>query len=325
MFSADPHFVHRIDPVLLSVCSIDTYYYGLAYTLGLLGVYLWFYRRRSELGWSAEQGVDLSIALVVCVLIFGRAFEIIVYEWGYYSQHPSELLSYWHGGMASHGVLLGGVIGAWIFSHRAQKSFLQILDELAIPAALFLALGRIGNFVNGQIFGHATDVWWAVKFPDAEGFRHPVALYESLKNFAIVPVLLLVRRGSHSGEGLLLAHFVFWYGFLRLFTDYYREYGNEVFGIGTGQYFNLFMAAFGLGLIIWRTRVHRRGQGVVRRAAEPPPSNHAHLFAKRVVFVALLLFCLTIPSSWTQGVLVQYREKQRTQAEAVQPARADQY
>ena len=331
IFTTVPHFVHRIDPVILVLGSIKIYYYGLAYTLGFLGAHLWFMRRKNKLGWNTEEAYDLSILLIICVLIFGRAFEIIIYEWSYYTEHPSEILSFWHGGMASHGVLLGGVVGIWLFSHLRRKSFVQAMDEMAIPAAFFLALGRIGNFINGQIFGYVTDVWWAVKFPDAEGFRHPVVLYESFKNFLIIPILLAVRKTSFSGQGKLIAHFVFWYGFLRLFTDYFREYGNEFLGIGTGQYFNLFMATLGAGLIIWRTRASRGiGEPAEKKSVYTSPgrkaqdetshaANQIRLNLKRLIFIMLLFFSLTIPSSWTQGVLKQYRDRQQIEKESVSP------
>jgi phosphatidylglycerol:prolipoprotein diacylglycerol transferase len=158
-----------------------------------------------------------------------------------------------------------------------------------------------------------------------------VALYESLKNFLIVPILLFVRTKSFSGQGLLIAHFVFWYGFLRLFTDYFREYGDEFLGIGTGQYFNLFMAVFGIGLFIWSTR-RGREQSVIdsftgkpvrlspvgeRSSGKSLLANRVLLNLKKIIFVMLLIFSLTIPSSWTQGVLKQYRERQKTQQESL--------
>ena len=212
--------------------------------------------------------------------------------------------------MASHGVLLGGVVACWLFSRLRRKAFTCILDELALPAALFLGLGRIGNFINGQIYGFETDVSWGVKFPSAEGFRHPVALYESFKNFLIIPILLLARRTSRPGEGKLIAHFVFWYGFLRLFADYFRDYGGELFGIGKGQYFNLTMAILGLALIIWS-----RNRSNTSSLHPAPPlyadySKRLQVYTKMAAIVALLVFSLTIPSSWTQGVLKEYRERQ---------------
>jgi len=96
--------------------------------------------------------------------------------------------------MATHGLILGGLAGVVIFCLLRRKPMLVMLDALAIPAALILCVGRIGNFIDGQIVGTVTDVPWAVKFPDADGFRHPVVLYDGLKNLLIVPVLMHARR-----------------------------------------------------------------------------------------------------------------------------------
>ena len=316
------HFVHAIDPVLWRIGGIKLYYYGLAYALGFLGLHFWLWLRRNRLGWRTREVYDFSIIFAICVLVFGRVFEIAIYEWDYYRIHLPQLLSYWRGGMASHGVLLGAIAGIFLFGRLRGKDFLCIADEVVIPAAFLLALGRIGNFINGQIYGSVTDVWWAVKFPDAEGFRHPVALYESLKNFAIIPILLGVRIKCMPGRGKLLAHFIFWYGFLRIFTDYFREYGTELLGIGTGQYFNFFMAFGGIGLYIWCRRTERlQSVGELKtgeldcakvrsRSYASPAESAFRLFAKKAVLVAILFFSLTIPSGWTQGVLKQYRNGQ---------------
>lgn len=322
------HFVHQLDPELFEFGGIKLWYYGLAYALGFLGIHFWFRHVRKNLNLDTGEVYDLSILLALGVLAFGRAFEIVVYEWSYYAEHPSLLLSYWRGGMASHGVLLGAAVGSWLFCRLRGRRFLRIVDEVVIPGAFLLALGRIGNFVNGEIYGSVTDVWWAVKFPDAEGFRHPVTLYESLKNLTLVPILLVVRRRFPSGSGLALAHFVFWYGFLRLFTDAFREYGTVFLRIGTGQYYNILMSVFGIGLIIWYSRVRRRPASAevrgetLREAFEPGTDlagsvrsdSRAKLWMKRTVFMALLLLSLTIPSGWTQGVLKQLRERRRPQA-----------
>jgi phosphatidylglycerol:prolipoprotein diacylglycerol transferase len=301
--------------VLAEIFGVKLWYYGMAYTIGFLGVYLWFRRSRERLGWSDREVYDLSILAAFGVLVMGRAFEIVVYEWPYYREHLSQVFSYWRGGMASHGVLLGGLLGMWLFTRLRGRSFLELADEMAVPAAFLMGVGRIGNFIDGQIVGSVTDAWWGVKFPDAEGFRHPVTLYDSLKNFMPIPLLLLVRRASPPGRGMLLAHFVFWYGFGRIFVDLYREYPAEFFGIGRGQYFNLLMALAGLVLMLWFRRtglasqaVERAkggartlGDGVTARAASQSAPFTSSLWPRRLAFIALVLFPLVIPTDWTQG------------------------
>ncbi len=300
------------------VAGLQLWYYGLTYSLGFLSVYLWFRMAQRRLGWSDRDILDLSILVALGVLLGGRAFEIVFYEWSYYSLHPSRVFSFWRGGMATHGILLGGTLGIWLFSRLRGKPFLGIADEMAIPGAFIMGVGRIGNFIDGNIVGCLTNVLWAVKFPHADGFRHPVTLYDSLKNFLMIPLLLVVRRACPPRRGMLLAHFVFWYGFGRLFVDLFREYPTTLLGVGTGQYFNLLMALLGLTVMIWFRRADRR---VI--AAEPYAGNREGssrpkaslnrgpsglgwgLWPRRLVFGALLLFPLIIPTDWTQGNVKQ--------------------
>jgi phosphatidylglycerol:prolipoprotein diacylglycerol transferase len=319
---ASHYFVHNIDPVLFRFGGISFYYYGLAYSLGFLGVHLWLRWRRERIGWHLEEVYEFSIIFALGLLVCGRAFEIIFYEWEYYRAHLSQLFSYWRGGMASHGVLIGGLASIYLYGLLRKKKFLFIADLVVIPSAFLLGLGRIGNFINGQIYGTLTDVWWAVKFPVVEGLRHPVTLYESAKNFLLIPILLAVRKKSRYGDGKLLAHFLFWYGFLRIFTDYFREYGAEFLGIGRGQYFNLLMAVSGIILFVWSSRGGAKKSEVTseqdsnqRLMAEAIPdeeiwSSKTARICRRAVFAALIIFAMTIPSSWTKGVQKEYLDRQ---------------
>ncbi len=306
-------FVHDLDPILFEAWGIEAYWYGLAYALGFLSVHVWMTLMRRRTGWGSDEVYALSITLTVCVLVGARAFEIVFYEWSYYAAHPGELLSWWHGGMASHGVLIGATLGMWLHSQRYRRRFLEVADRLMIPGALILTFGRIGNFINGEIVGYPTDVPWAVQFPGLDDFRHPVALYEAAKNLALVPILLWVARGTRAGEGKVLAHFVLWYGLLRLLTDHYRDYAGTFLGIGTGQYFNALMALLGVALLAWFSRSGASAlERTEPRAAGSNPgvaSRPASLLWSRVVFAALLLLCLGIPSGWTQGVIEQYRNR----------------
>lgn len=301
-----PHFVHRIDPILVDLGGIRLWYYGLAYAVGFLGAHLWLRARRDRLGWRPEEVYDFSIFLAISILLVGHAFEIVFYEWAYYSRHPWQTLNYWNGGMSTHGVLLGAALGTWAFCRLRGRGFLALADELAIPAAFFMGVGRLGNFINGENYGPIAEVWWAVKFPYAEGFRHPVDLYDALKNFGVLCILLAVRKAGARARGMLLAHFVFWYGFLRLAIDLFREYGADFLGIGRGQYFNLAMALTGLALMLWSAR---RSHGP--RSAEVGmgalPLRSPRLWGRKAAFVSILLFSLTIPSGWSQGWLAELK------------------
>ena len=128
-----------------------------------------------------------------------------------------------------------------------------------------MGAGRIGNFSDGQIVGSLTDVWWGVRFPDAAGVRHPVVLYDGAKNLLLIPYLLWVRRTNQT-PGATAARFVFWYPFLRLFIDLFRDYPTHRLALGTGQTLNIVMSLVGVALLA-RSRQRRLG----RLAPRPVP------------------------------------------------------
>jgi phosphatidylglycerol:prolipoprotein diacylglycerol transferase len=302
-------FVHRIDPVIADVAGVYLWWYGLSYSLGFLGVYFWFRRARTRMAMTLSDVYGISLYLSVGVLLGGRFVEVIFYEWGYYSLHPWQIPAYWLGGMATHGLLLGGALGTLLYCRRHGRSFLAIADELVIPAAWIMGVGRLGNFIDGQISGAVTDVWWAVQFPDIEGFRHPVVLYDGLKNLLLIPCLLWIR-GRYPYQGVLFAHFVFWYAFLRIFVDLFREYRVDSLGLGTGQIINIGMSILGLVLMIWFHQ-RKRPRAQVAGIANRPAASRVRipLWTQRALFSVLVVFCLTIPSDCTQDVPARYGER----------------
>jgi phosphatidylglycerol:prolipoprotein diacylglycerol transferase len=209
--------------------------------------------------------------------------------------------------MSTHGILLGALAGTWLFCRRHRIRFLVIVDELVIPAAYIMGLGRIGNFIDGQIVGRVSDMWWAVQFPDVDGFRHPVVLYDGVKNLMLIPLLLLIRH-YRPARGVLVAHFMLWYGFLRVFVDIFREYRTDFFGFPPGQEFNILMTVAGVGLLIWfwRRGRTRREESLQEQIAAHPAYPKRTIWVMRIVFVLLLLFPLVIPSDWTQDVPGRY-------------------
>lgn len=301
-------FIHDIDPVALDVLGIYLWWYGACYALGFLGILWWFHRVGPGLGLDRRDAWTITLLLMLTVMAGGRIVEVLFYEWSYYGSHPWHILFYWLGGMSTHGLLLGGALGTFVFCRWKRLGFLAIADQLAIAAAWIMGLGRIANFIDGQIAGAVTDVCWAVQFPDLEGFRHPVVLYDGFKNLMLVPLLLLILR-RRPPEGALFAHFVFWYASLRCVVDLFREYRvDAVLGLGTGQMINIGMALVGLALLTWV--YHGRS----RRASgyRPKPSSPRHegpTVGQRIALIAGLLFCCLIPSDWTQDIPQRYGDR----------------
>ena len=291
-------FVHAIDPVAGQVGGMYLWWYGFSYTFGLLGLFGWLRVSRVRLGLSLADVYRLTSMIAAGVLLGGRLVEVLFYEWDYYGAHPWHIGAIWLGGMSTHGILLGGVAALALFCLRTGRRFLAMADALAIPTAFLMGVGRLGNFIDGQIVGSVTSMPWGVDFPDTDGFRHPVVLYDGLKNLLLIPVLLLVRR-TRPPRGVMLGVFLIGYGALRIFVDLFREYRSELFGLPPGQQFNALMALLGIVLIV---RAYRRP----RSEPLPEPRETMVGWRRRAVLVALLLLPAIIPSDWTQDVPLRY-------------------
>ena len=297
-------FVHKIDPVIGEIASLYLWWYGASYTVGLLGAFFWIKRVRASLDYDMRSIYALTIILSLGVLLGGRLVEVIFYEWSYYRNHLWQVAAIWIGGMSTHGVLLGAAVSVWFFCRRWGKPFLPIADELAIAGAYIMGIGRLGNFIDGQIAGSITDVCWAVQFPDLEGFRHPVVLYDGLKNLLLVPVLLYLRS-RRPPRGVVLGHFILWYGFLRIFVDQFREYRTDLFGLPPGQEFNILMTVVGLVLIVWAYKAQGCERVLGPTGAMPKQARQAS-WLQRISLAVLVTIPLIIPSDWTQDVPERY-------------------
>jgi phosphatidylglycerol:prolipoprotein diacylglycerol transferase len=206
--------------------------------------------------------------------------------------------------MATHGLILGGVAGVSIFCLIERKPLLLMIDELAIPAALILGFGRLGNFIDGQIVGAVTDVPWGIRFPEAEGFRHPVVLYDGLKNLLIVPVLLWARRHGVPPGGLAV-RFLILYAGLRIPIDLLREYPGTWLGLPQGQAMNIVLTT--AGLLLWLRNRRRPVLTPGATAMHSPPDAPArpHWY-QRALLAGILLFPLIIPSDAVRDVPARY-------------------
>jgi phosphatidylglycerol:prolipoprotein diacylglycerol transferase len=301
-------YVHNIDPVFGKLGGFYLWWYGLSYTLGFLGVFSWLRKNRINLSMDMHQVYNLTIYTAFGVLAGGRMVEVFFYEWGYYGSHLHHIPAVWLGGMSTHGILLGAIIGVIIFCKIYDKSFFEIADVLAIAGAYIMGVGRIGNFIDGQIAGSTTDMWWGVKFPDIDGFRHPVVLYDGIKNLLLIPLLLFIRKRKPP-HGVIMAHFILWYGLLRIFVDFFREYRTAFFGFPPGQGFNIFMTLAGLYLLF---RFYKRQKKTAKSEAThliTATQPERSLLLKRLVFMLLVLFPMVIPSDWTQDVPQRYGKR----------------
>ena len=253
-------FFNNIDPVMLRLGPLEMRYYGLIYVIGFVLSYFMIYHlaKKKELGLGKEDVADLIFYELIGVIIGARLFYIIIYNFSYYFQNPLEIFALWHGGLSFHGGLTGAIAAAYVFSKRKKIDILEIADIVVIPSAIALALGRIGNFLNGELVGRITNVPWAVKFKDYEGFRHPSQLYESAKNFLIFGALWYMKDRKLR-KGTLFLTFVMMYSVLRFFIEFFREpdqqLGFIIFNLTMGQILNIVMFA---AAVFFMLRIYKK-------------------------------------------------------------------
>ncbi len=230
-------FRHGIDPVLVELGPVEIRYYGLAYLAAFLIAYYWIRGDYDEAFLD-----DLLFYGVLGVILGGRLGYFLFYNPGLLLTNPLRVFYIWQGGMSFHGGLVGALVAGWYAVRRHGHQFLQVGDFLAVPALIGLGLGRIANFINGEIVGTVTDVPWCVVFPGLEECRHPVQLYLALKNFGVAVGLYLYQRGRELTTGTVFWQFILWYAVGRFVLDFWR-YEPALFIISTGQYLTLAMIA----------------------------------------------------------------------------------
>ena len=228
-----PMLLPEINPVAFAIGPIVVRWYALAYILGLVAG--WLYARHlaaSARLWGGvraptpEELDDLLVFAALGVVIGGRLGFVLFYKPGYYLANPLEILQTWKGGMSFHGGLFGAAVAVALFARRRGLDPYAMADLAAVVAPIGLLLGRLANFIKGELWGRPADVPWAFIFPDAGPEpRHPSQLYEAgLEGLLLLVILaLLVRRTGFRAPGLLAGIFGSGYAAARFFVEFFRE------------------------------------------------------------------------------------------------------
>lgn len=231
-------FQHNLDPILLSIFGLEIRYYGLVYVLGFLALYFYLRKNNTSLGFSKDDVDNFVIYFVLGIIIGSRIFTFLVWNPSAFLANPLQIFYIWQGGMSYHGALLGGIIAGYFYTIKIGASFYKVADKIAVPALLFLGLGRVTNFINAELVGTITDVSWCVEYPNQpliEGCRHPYQLYEAVKNFLLFFVFFAIDRIKEFKTGALFLATIIAYNFFRFFIDFYREDPAVLLGLSTGQ------------------------------------------------------------------------------------------
>ena len=250
----------QFDPVALSLGPIAVRWYGLMYLVGFACFWL-LGRRRTAEPWCRITAEDLENMLfygVFGVILGGRLGYCLLYQPEYYLTHPTALFAVWEGGMSAHGGIIGVIIVMILFARMKKMPFLTVSDFVVPLVPLGLMFGRIGNFINGELWGRpaSPDLPWAMIFPQAgDGIpRHPSQLYESFGEGLLLFLLLWFISRKPRPAGLVSGVFCFGYGAARFIVEYFREpdafLGLQALDLSRGQWLSLPLIVLGLVVIL---------------------------------------------------------------------------
>jgi phosphatidylglycerol:prolipoprotein diacylglycerol transferase len=256
----------HIKPYIVKIWGREIRWYGLMYLIGFVSSYLLVKRqiKKRDLHISKESLESLYFSIILGLIVGARVGYVLFYNFSFYLYHPLDVIAIWHGGMSFHGGLIGVVIAVYIFSKRYKIHFL-LLSDLVVPTApIGLFCGRIGNFINGELYGRPADVPWAMVFPEGgDVARHPSQLYEALFEGIVLFSILWIVRDRVKREGTVTALFFILYGIIRFIMEFFREPDAQLgFVVGffsMGQILSSSMILAGSGMLVW-LRVRKAGE-----------------------------------------------------------------
>ncbi|RMD57486.1 prolipoprotein diacylglyceryl transferase [Candidatus Woesearchaeota archaeon] len=239
---------HTINPTLLNLGPFEIRYYGIMYVIGFLFV-MWYGKRAIREGKLklTEKEYDDILGLLVLALIAGaRLGYALFYNPAYFIENPLKIFAVWEGGLSFHGGFAGLLIAGWWITKKKGLKVLQFADILIVPLALANALGRVGNFINGELYGTATNLPWGVIFPGVSEPRHPTQLYEAGYNLIIFAILWKLKdKEGHQGK--LFGLFCMLYSVFRFLVEFIKDL--PVYGpLTMGQWLNIPLFALGVWL-----------------------------------------------------------------------------
>ena len=255
----------QFDPVAIHLGPLAIRWYGLMYLAGFI-MFLWFGRLRirqphmAARGWVTRDLDDMLFFGVLGVILGGRLGYILFYKPGYYFSHPLEMLKVWEGGMAFHGGFLGVLVAMWLFARTRKRTWLEVTDFIAPMIPCGLAAGRLGNFINGELWGRPTDLPWGMIFPQAGDNipRHPSQLYQFAGEGVLLFILLWFFARKPRPTGAVSGAFLIGYGGFRFLAEFAREpdsfLGLLALHFSMGQWLSVPMVLAGAAMMIWAYR-----------------------------------------------------------------------
>ncbi len=256
-------WIHNLNPILISIGPLPVRWYGLMYILGFFAamLILQYRQKRGLLDLPSTQAVqDMLFFAFLGALVGGRIGACLLYEPVFYLTHPIDIIKVWQGGMSSHGGFAGGILALVLYARRMKVSLVNLLDSAVIAAAPGLGFGRVGNFINAELWGKTTSVPWAVIFPKVDMQpRHPVQLYQAVTEGLLLFVVLWIVGLKPRKRGLLSGLFAVLYALVRISTEKFREEtpvlaGPDWLGLTKGQIYSVILLLIGVLFIVYSQR-----------------------------------------------------------------------
>ena len=248
-------FINNLNPVALEIFSLKIHWYSLAYIFGIM--FGWIYCKKKLI--EDKKILDLFDGLInyliIGIIVGSRVGYILIYNLDYYLANISEILMIWKGGMSFHGGLVGIVISTFIYSKKNNVNTFIFLDLIALVAPIGIFLGRISNFINSELYGKESDIFWSVKFLAVdEIYRHPSQIYEAIFEGIVLFLILnyLYRKKIFINPGVISSIFLILYSVFRIIIEYFREpdiqLGYLIFNLTMGQIVSIIFLIFGIYL-----------------------------------------------------------------------------
>ena len=245
----------QIDPVALSLGPLQIHWYGLMYLFGFVGAWVLGRIRAERYGWTVTEVEDLLFYGAIGVIVGGRLGYVLFYDLAANLAAPINIIKVWQGGMSFHGGLIGVLTAFWWFAKKTNRSFFTVSDFIAPLVPIGLLTGRIGNFINSELWGKVSDVPWAIVFPNGGPLaRHPSQLYEAALEGLALFIILWLYSAKPKPVGAISGLFLLGYGGFRFLVEFVRipdpQYGYLAFNwLTMGQVLSLPMIVIGFYLI----------------------------------------------------------------------------
>ena len=248
-------FINNFDPVAFNIFSLEIRWYSLSYIFRI--IFSWFIVKIIKRKYIKNY-LKIIFYIIIGIIIGGRIGYVLIYNLNYFYQNPFEILMIWKGGMSFHGAVVGIIISTYFFSLKNKTNAFYFLDLVALTSPVGIFMGRLSNFINSELYGRETDVFWSVKFMLIDNLnRHPSLIYEAIfEGLILFFILNFIFSRDGKKSGYISSLFLIYYSIFRFFIEFTREPDEQIgllmLNLSMGQIISVIVLI--LGIILWRNR-----------------------------------------------------------------------